>query len=75
VSSSVSTTTSTVTSAISTADARPSQPIRAGVPRSVVPSNQYRRRSRHVIRTTATRARPPFTKANRAGHRVTDREQ
>ncbi len=43
--------TRAVTSAMSTIDAKPSQPIKAGVPRSIVPSNQYRRRSRNLIRT------------------------
>ncbi|GAA2787646.1 hypothetical protein GCM10010522_01060 [Kribbella solani] len=49
----MSTTTSTVTTAIRPTDASPSQPISAGVPRSIVPSNQYRNRCRHLIRRTA----------------------
>ncbi|GLX01409.1 hypothetical protein Misp02_54950 [Microtetraspora sp. NBRC 16547] len=40
-----------MTTAMSAMEASPSQPINAGVPRSIVPSNQYRRRARSLNRT------------------------
>ncbi|MFD0448011.1 hypothetical protein ACFQ10_45745 [Streptomyces indonesiensis] len=38
------------TRVINANEASPSQPISAGVPRSIVPSNQYRSRSRSLLR-------------------------
>lgn len=43
-------TTTAETRVINAKEASPSQPISAGVPRSIVPSNQYRSRSRSLLR-------------------------